>query len=270
MERISELVEVRPNRRIHIERFMHTHSAAPTLLFLYGSSGRAEHWRKILPHFSDKCNCVIPSYLGHGQSDKPSFTVGQFNPYAFMQMVRDIEVVLKKYGDTNGNTIIFGHSMGAKIALRLACQYPNKIKKLILLCPGTFEESDDSSDLWSQPIEELEAKRSDMAEVFQYMAFEEDTDPALLKQEAKAARDVPMHVVQGLNLNESDKPIDLASIKIPTLILTGESDLLITDKEIRAAYSHIPHVHIKKITKAGHFIMLEQPEEVMRCIDSFL
>ena len=270
MTHTGELVEIRPNRKIYIDSYIDADHTGPKVFLIHGSSGSPEQWRTILPILKDKFDCIVPSFLGHGKSDSPMFDVAkdlekpEDNPYDFMQIAKDLEVVLDKYGDSSGNNIIIGHSRGAMMGLYLAHKYPNKVKKLILLCPDTFEIERDPSELWRAPVEDLEAMRPQLEEAFQYMAFDESTDKDLVEREMAAAHKVPMYVVQGLKIGKENMPeLDFSNFMVPTLILAGDRDLIVPVSKIKSAYENIKGIRIEVIAKAGHLVMLEQAEVVM-------
>jgi pimeloyl-ACP methyl ester carboxylesterase len=270
MTHAGELVEIRPNRKIHIDSYINADHKGPKVFLIHGSSGSPEQWRTILPALKDKFDCIIPSFLGHGKSEAHMFDVAkdlakpEDNPYNFMEIAKDLEVVLDKYGDSSGDNIIIGHSRGAMMGLYLAHKYPNKVKKLILLCPDTFEIERDPSELWHAPVEDLEAMRPQLEEAFQYMAFDEGTDKDLVEKEMAAAHKVPMYVVQGLKLGKNSMPeLDFSNFMVPTLILAGDRDLIVPVSKIKSAYGDIKGIKIEVIAKSGHLVMLEQAEAVM-------
>jgi len=270
VKHIDELVEIRPNRKIHIDSYINSDHKGPKVFLIHGSSGSPEQWRTILPSLKDKFDCIVPSFLGHGKSEAPVFDVAkdlakpEDNPYDFMEIAKDLEVVLDKYGDSEGDNIIIGHSRGAMMGLYLAHKYPDKVKKLILLCPDTFEIERDPSELWRAPVEDLEAIRPQLEEAFQYMAFDEGTDKDLVEKEMEAAHKVPMCVVQGLKLGKNSMPeLDFSNFMVPTLILAGDRDLIVPVSKIKAGYGNIKGIRIEVIAKAGHLVMLEQAEAVM-------
>lgn len=267
----QQLTEIRPGRKIAIDSCSCGIEGTPTIFLIHGSSGNPAQWRDLLPELRPGFNCVVPSLLGHGSSQAPPFTPGGLNPYDFKEMAKDIQALVEKFGAADGNNILLGHSHGAMLATHLAYAHPKLVKRLVLLCPDTFKNNPKYADAWRQPAAELEALRPQLEEAFIQLAFCDKTSRNIIEQETAAARRVPMHVVQGmkLDLTEHNEP-DFAHIKTPTLILLGDSDLIISNDRVRACYDKMPHHTITMIKDAGHLLMVEQPQAVMEQINKFL
>jgi pimeloyl-ACP methyl ester carboxylesterase len=62
----------------------------------------------------------------------------------------------------------------------------------------------------------------------------------------------------------------LKTINVPTLLVTGEEDVLTGIKEAELMRQHISGSQLRVIPKAGHYSPWEQPEEVGRLLRQFL
>jgi pimeloyl-ACP methyl ester carboxylesterase len=62
----------------------------------------------------------------------------------------------------------------------------------------------------------------------------------------------------------------LPAIRVPTLVLVGEHDVISPPAEMRTLAAAIPSARFAVITNAGHMAPLEQPQEVNRLIREFL
>jgi pimeloyl-ACP methyl ester carboxylesterase len=62
----------------------------------------------------------------------------------------------------------------------------------------------------------------------------------------------------------------LETIRQPTLLMTGESDLYTPPSLLRMQASHMPHADVATIAEAGHSPYWEQPEEFNRLLLAFL
>lgn len=62
----------------------------------------------------------------------------------------------------------------------------------------------------------------------------------------------------------------LESIKLPTLLMTGDGDLYTPPALLRMQASHMPHAETVVIQEAGHCANWEQPEAFNRTVISFL
>ena len=71
-------------------------------------------------------------------------------------------------------------------------------------------------------------------------------------------------------MHRSDSTPLLATIKVPTLVITGEEDALIPVDESRAMAKAIPGATLVIVPRAGHLANLEQPEAFNTALHEFL
>src|SRR6202161_1539086 len=62
----------------------------------------------------------------------------------------------------------------------------------------------------------------------------------------------------------------LKTINVPTLLVTGDEDILTGANEADLMRRHIPNSQLRVISKAGHYSPWEQPEEVGKLLRQFL
>ncbi len=62
----------------------------------------------------------------------------------------------------------------------------------------------------------------------------------------------------------------LKTINVPTLLVTGDEDILTGINEAELMRQHIAGSQLRVIPKAGHYSPWEQPEEAFKIIRQFL
>jgi pimeloyl-ACP methyl ester carboxylesterase len=67
-----------------------------------------------------------------------------------------------------------------------------------------------------------------------------------------------------------DSQATLAEIRVPTLLLVGEEDVLTPPAEAEAMAAAIPGSRLLVVPRAGHLASLEQPQAVNAAVSSFL
>tara|TARA_A100001011_G_scaffold382001_1_gene451192 strand:+ start:1127 stop:1969 length:843 start_codon:yes stop_codon:yes gene_type:complete len=102
----------------------------PPVLLLHGYPQTKLMWRKIIPSLSKYFTVVTSDLRGYGDSDKPVADKKHLN-YSKRQMAKDQVMLMKKLGFNNFFCV--GHDRGARVFHRAALDYPNAIKKLILI-----------------------------------------------------------------------------------------------------------------------------------------
>lgn len=98
-----------------------------TIILLHGMAASGRYWEQLLPYISVGHRVITLDLLGFGRSPTPKHITYNYASHiqCIVDTLEDMAIV--------DPFILVGHSMGALIALRLASQYPEKIKKLVLV-----------------------------------------------------------------------------------------------------------------------------------------
>jgi pimeloyl-ACP methyl ester carboxylesterase len=99
-----------------------------TLLFVHGFQSGKHFWLKYAKKFSSNYHIVIPDLPAHGGSSYDEST--KFDISSFAEYLNDF-VEEKGFEEF----YLIGTSLGAGISISYAYQYPEKVKKLVLLNP---------------------------------------------------------------------------------------------------------------------------------------
>ncbi|MEE9250610.1 MAG: alpha/beta hydrolase [Alphaproteobacteria bacterium] len=102
----------------------------PLLLLLHGNPQTHAMWHRVAPALADRFRMVCPDLRGYGGSFKPDATADHA-PYAKKEMARDMVQVMAHFGD--GDFFIGSHDRGARVAHRLALDFPDRVRKLAVL-----------------------------------------------------------------------------------------------------------------------------------------
>lgn len=104
-------------------------SGAP-LLMLHGYPQTHVMWHRIAPQLAENFTVVLTDLRGYGDSAKPEVEAGHAN-YAKRSMAQDQVEVMQQLGYEE--FYVIGHDRGARVAHRMALDYPQRIRKLALL-----------------------------------------------------------------------------------------------------------------------------------------
>ena len=105
------------------------------LIFLHGFMGSMESWNEIVPHFNTPI--ILINLAGHGKSH-----FNNVDNYLFSDWNNDFKSILGQLEITQIN--LCGYSMGGRLALSFACEYPQIVNRLILesTTAGIIDESE--------------------------------------------------------------------------------------------------------------------------------
>jgi pimeloyl-ACP methyl ester carboxylesterase len=231
------------------------------LLFLHPGIG-IDPAASVLDHLAKSVRLLAPSHPGFGRSDLPRlFTTVDDLAYFYL----DVMDVLDLH-----DTVVVGVSLGGWIAAEIAIKSTARIGKLVLANAVGIRVSDDP-------------EISDIADVFALP--EQDFITLAYHDPAKGMRDPNRSearlVAQARNLESTarfawspymhDPKLKgrLHRIDVPTLLLWGAQDRIVTPAYGHAYAAAIPGAEFALIDQAGHFPHLEQPEEFARQVLSF-
>ena len=102
----------------------------PPLLMLHGNPQTHVMWHKVAPILLKKFTVICPDIPGYGKSFKPKLSHNH-EGYSKINMARDISEFMSLLGFNS--YYIVAHDRGARIAHRLALDFPDKVIKIILL-----------------------------------------------------------------------------------------------------------------------------------------
>jgi pimeloyl-ACP methyl ester carboxylesterase len=252
----AAFIEVRGIRLEIIDR-----GKGQPLLFLHPGIG-IDPAAPVLDRLAKGMRLIAPSHPGFGRSDlPPSFTTVDDLAYFYLDLLDALDL---------RDTIMVGVSLGAWIAAEIAVKSTARIARLVLADAVGIRVSDDP-------------EVSDIADIF---AMPEKDFIALAYHDPdKGARDPSWPdeklVAQARNLESTARfawgPYmhnpklkgRLHRVDVPTLLLWGAQDRIVTPAYGRAFAAAIPDTSFALINQAGHFPHLEQPEEFAKKVLSF-
>jgi haloacetate dehalogenase len=104
--------------------------SGPPLLLLHGNPQTHAMWNAVAPELAKRFTVVCPDLRGYGGSLKPPATPDHA-PYAKRTMARDMVELMEALGHTR--FLIGSHDRGARVAHRLALDFPDRVERLAVL-----------------------------------------------------------------------------------------------------------------------------------------
>ncbi|MGD1096990.1 MAG: alpha/beta fold hydrolase, partial [Bryobacteraceae bacterium] len=210
---------------------------------------------------------IVFDNRGVGKSDVPP------GPYTIAQMAADAAAVLDAGGVESAH--IFGVSMGGMIAQEFAIAYPNRVRSLILGCT-TCGRGGVSAAL---NVLQILIARATMtfdeasAAIGPYI-YDASTPRTRIEEDLAIRRHTyptsAGYMAQVAGIQAWSSLDRLAAIRMPTLIIHGESDQLVPPENARILASHIAGAHLVMLPKASHIFSTDQPEASIQVVMGFL
>ncbi|UVF17516.1 alpha/beta fold hydrolase [Microvirga terrae] len=176
----------------------------------------------------------------------------------------------------DGPLFAIGHSMGARVAMEMVRQAPERIEKLALIDTGVDSRRDGEAEKRQVLIdlafaEGMEALADRWLPPMLHEGRAED-QTLLTPLKAMVMRATPEQhhrQIQAL-LNRPDVRPHLEAITCPTLVMVGRQDRWSPLAQHEEMARLIPNAELVVIEDSGHMSLLEQPEQVSRALLRFL
>jgi 3-oxoadipate enol-lactonase len=254
---------------IHINYTEHGSPSGVPIVFIHGFPFSHEMWDMQVKTLPDYYRSIAYDIRGHGASDAGD---GQYTIEFF---VDDLAALLDHLHIQQ--TILCGLSMGGYIAQRMYERFPARINGLILC---NTKSSADSNEAKIKRAATIQAIRQHgvrtFAENFLKSIFWKETfhaNPAaieLIRELIVTNSPLGICGTQLALAARTDTTHVLSTIKMPTLVMTGEYDILAPLSESRAMNEAITGSEFHIIPNAAHMSNLENSTEFNRVLLDFL
>ncbi|WP_320066818.1 alpha/beta hydrolase [Micromonospora sp. RTGN7] len=101
------------------------HGTGRPLVLLHGGYGAVEMFAPVLPALAERRRVIGVDLQGHGR------TADVDRPLRYESMADDVAALIRQLG--LGETDVLGYSLGGGVALRLAIQHPELVRRLVLV-----------------------------------------------------------------------------------------------------------------------------------------
>lgn len=178
----------------------------------------------------------------------------------------DYATQVKEIMDTQhiDKAIIGGVSMGGYVTLAFLKQYPNQVRGIILSDTQAIADTEEAkTKRETNATNVLKNGTSQLVKDFLPTLLSPNADQHLVVflQDIMASQS-PQGVasaLRGMALREDTSQV-LSAAKVPTLILAGEKDVIISPEQSKKMHDLLPGSKLVVIPNAGHLSSLEQPK----------
>jgi pimeloyl-ACP methyl ester carboxylesterase len=245
-----------------------------TLVLLHGFASNKDHWLQLASAFDGKYHLIIPDLIGSGDSSKPLDI-----DYSISKQTQRLEKFLSKFKVKN--LVLVGSSMGGQIALSHASRYKSS-NALILIDPMGLKVAPSFID--NLGIKKQKEIYLDVCTVEKmntvidltwgkrpyvpYNILEYLTDK---KCKLSKIEEQQLYFLFDKDLNLLDNAMQKAKgLSVPTLILWGKEDKIISVKNAYAFNQHIKNSKLIIFEGLGHMPMMENASLTAKNIMKFL
>lgn len=237
-------------------------AANPPLVLLHGAYGTASMFGPLIPGLAANRQVIVPEMQAHGH------TADIDRPIRYESMADDVAALLDHLGIAQAD--VFGFSMGGGIAIRLAMQHPDRVRKLVAASASSTSEG-----MYPEMLAMIETITPEMfAEApfyTEYLEIAPDPDgfPTLVEK------------LKDLDSQPFAWPDDeVRAIPAPTLLIFGDSDVIIPEHMIELFRLRgggvagdlvgLPPAQLAILPATTHVGVLERADWILPMIEAFL
>jgi pimeloyl-ACP methyl ester carboxylesterase len=237
------------------------------VILLHGWLGSWGLWQETMSYLGRYYRTYALDFWGFGESGKKRET------YAVQDFVSLVDQFMEQLGIANAPLV--GHSMGGTVSLAVAIKYPERVSKIVVVGSPIVGSSLALPLKWAgyRPIAFM---------LFNMMGIFRSAirlaSPIICRDERFADmmdRDLSRTTVESFlrsiaSLRRTDLRPMLDQIKVPAMGMYGDRDVIVHPRQWEPMKKGIAHAHIERFPSAGHFPMLEEPQNFAERLKSFL
>lgn len=237
------------------------------VILLHGWLGSWGLWQETMSFLGRYYRTYAMDFWGFGESGKKRDT------YAVQDFVSLVDQFMEQLGIVNAPLV--GHSMGGTVSLSVAIKYPQRVSKVVVVGSPIVGSS------LALPLK-LAGYRGIAFMLFNMMgAFRlamRVASPIICRDERfpdMMDHDLTSTTLESFlrsiaSLRRTDLRPMLGQIKIPAMGMYGDRDVIVHPKQWQPMQKGISHARIERFSSAGHFIMLDEPQDFAQRLKAFL
>lgn len=237
------------------------------VVLLHGWLGSWGLWQETMAFLAQTYRTYALDFWGFGESGTRRDT------YSVQDYVNLVHSFMEQLGITNAPLV--GHSMGGTVSLAVAIQHPDKVKKVVVIGSPIAGSSLSlllklfgirpigfvvHHNLWAFKL------------AYHSLARLYSRDP---NWSAMMDRDISRCNLESFqasisSLRHTDLSGELNQISVPAMGMYGARDIVVQPTQWKTLKDGVLQARIEYYKKAGHFIMLDEPERFKVTLKDFL
>lgn len=260
-----------------------SHAGVPFLL-LHGFGNEAHVWDDLVPMLRDHYRVLALDQRGHGDSD-----ADPDGGYDHQTMARDVEAVCAALGIER--LVLCGHSMGGRVSMRFAGRNPAMLAGLVIVDAGPELDERGVSRITTDA--ERQAPRFDSRADYErllarnYPAAGPAAIARMARHELRERDDGRFELKVRLDLKamrgsrtaeEAERQARaeseilwraLEGVPCPALVVRGAASDVLSPEVADRMEEALPHGELAVVARAGHSVMVDNPEGFREAIGRF-
>lgn len=238
------------------------------VVLVHGLGGTSNNWTPVMGALG-RHRAIRPDLPGSGRSAKVE------GPLSIERYVESIRAVCERLQVKRAHFV--GHSLGTIVCFHLAARFPLLVRSLALFGPLLAPPEAARPSIAARGAKarsEGVAGMQAIAEAIVQAATSTDTRThkpvtvALVRE--SLMRQDPEGYARSCEALAAAQAVDPATIKCPTLLVTGEDDAVAPPQTVRSIGDRVGGSRVVVYPRCGHWTTYERPEECTRELRDFL
>jgi pimeloyl-ACP methyl ester carboxylesterase len=237
------------------------------VILLHGWLGSWGVWQETMNYLGRSYRTYALDFWGFGDSGKKRDT------YAVQDFVSLVDQFMDNLGIAQAPLV--GHSMGGTVSLSVAIQFPNRVSKLTVI--GAPINGSSLAVLLKlaglRPIailvHNLMWALKFGIRVFSPIVTRDRRWPEMMDRDlSKTTLESFLHSIA--SLRRTDLRPKINQIRVPIMGMYGRKDVIVHPDQWKPLLQNAPHARVERLSNAGHFPMLDEPDRFMATLKDFL
>jgi pimeloyl-ACP methyl ester carboxylesterase len=237
----------------------------PPLVLINGLAEQSESWYCNLEEWRKHFDVHTPNLLVY-DSDHLHRRIDAGEPIDVDFLVEQARIYVDSF--VQGSPVhMVANSMGGKIAVEFATRYPDRVGRLVLLCPSGLSREE------RLPVVEGVRRNEPRSLIDSVFQDPRQADPNLLGyyQEKFSSRRWRGGLMRTIRGTMGHRVFDrLPQLEQPTLLVVGKQDRIVNPDEAIEAAKKLPHGEVVVLSNCGHAPQIEEAPTVNRLVVEFL
>ncbi len=251
-----------------MQLFHRIYGEGKPLIILHGLFGFSDNWQSQAKVLANYFQVITVDLRNHGHSPWS-------DDFSYALMAQDVANLMDQLNINHA--VMVGHSMGGKVALHFAQEYPEKLTKLVVVDMGVKSYPPHHQHildaLHQLPLDQLKT-RNEAAALLRSQLQNEGVVQFILKnlywkEKGLLAWRMNLSVLEA-SMSEILAAIPPKEIVIPTLFIRGALSNYILDEDWSEIEEIVFDAELVTINGAGHWVHAEKIDEFLEALLHYL
>ena len=260
---------MRTQNRYNMELNYKQFGQGEPIIILHGLFGTLDNWQTIAKQLAENYMVFIVDQRNHGKSPHS-------DDFSYKIMANDLKEFM--FEQHIYEATIIGHSMGGKVAMRFALDYPDMVTKLVVvdIAPKKYKGGHQQifEAMFGLDLEELTDRKSIDAAL--KLKIPNNGIRLFLMKNLARQKEGGYRWKMNLPVLYREYEEILSSIDSeevydePVLFLRGGDSNYIRDEDVLDIQEHFPLMQLETIPNAGHWLHAEAPALFIKTVLNFI